>query len=432
MIRGPIGNALLLGVIYCTSLISFLPPEKKPGLPKKPHRQTICTLSAMTLLLALSEGTSALRGSLFYLHFFLKVGAIVLSLRIWSRRRYLVCLQRGLPFFLTADSLLLCLSHLSRKLLGEDAFRSAPLWRNLLALAFYALLLQLCLKGVKSLYPPRMQANRQTILLSLLSITPYLFVRQITLWLPVQAEEVSYPIVMTVLLSAILSWILSANLERLLNSEEERREMLLEMERSQQHYILKKNTMEAVRRQYHDMKNLLLYLEKGPSRENISAHVGKILSSMETIETVLETGNEAADIILGEKMAICQKKGIPCTVMFEGPAFSFIDQLDLVTILGNAMDNCIEACLALPASERFIRVRTGHNPGFVLLRFENSCQPSLLCQGELPRTTKQDEKAHGYGLQNLLCAVQKYGGEVNCEARDGLFSLTILWGRSQE
>ena len=429
MIREQIGNALLLGIILCLSLITFLPPEEKTGTGQRSRRKTAYTVLAIALLLAISEGTSGLRDYLFYLHFLLKSSAIVLSMQIWSRRGYLVCLQRGLAFFLMTDSLLLCLSHLSRKVLGEDALRSSPLWRNLLALALYALLLQLCLKAVKKLYPPQAQVNLQTVLLSLLSIIPYLFVRQITLWLPVQAEDITYPIVITVILSAVLSLLLSANLEKLLYAEEKRREMLLEMERSQQHYILKKNSMEAVRRQYHDMKNLLLYLEKGPSRENISAHVGKILSSMEPIETVLETGNVAADIILGEKMEVCQKKGIPCTVMFEGTAFSFIDQLDLVTILGNAMDNCIEACLSLPSESRFIRVRTGTNPGFVLLRFENSCHPSLLCQGDPPRTTKHDEKAHGYGLPNLFSAVQKYDGEISCEAKDGLFSLTILWGR---
>jgi len=231
--------------------------------------------------------------------------------------------------------------------------------------------------------------------------------------------------------SCLLALMLIVSLEGRLHAEQEKRQMLAQHHMThlqQQQFEMSRSSQETVRRNYHDMKNLLLYLEQTDSREEFRSHIQHILDEIRPYETVLDTGSEVMDILLGEKLSICQQEGISCTVMADGAALSFIKPLDLVAMLGNAMDNAIEACCCLPQqSARYIQLRTARRQGFLLLHVRNSCTGEVSMQGDHFMTTKEDREHHGYGLMSIRRAVQSYGGEMTCRIEDGEFSLTLLF-----
>ena len=111
---------------------------------------------------------------------------------------------------------------------------------------------------------------------------------------------------------------------------------------------------------------------------------------------------------------------------------SFIAPLDLVTILGNAMDNAIEACMRVPEGQRFIQVRTMQQDGFSILSFSNSCDGRTFLCGKLLLTRKRDPENHGFGLANIRRTVEKYEGEMNWHADEEEFTLTLLFPRPRE
>lgn len=418
-------NALRFGVVFAFLLLTYAPKNPRLSTGKAACR---CVL-AVALLTLLQLGNSWQEG-LYYLYMMLMYLSGALLLRLWTGWNWCASFLRAIGWYLITENATLLLSHFSQKLFGEDILRGAFELRSALAMGALVLLAYGLLALLRHMSPKTVHATRYTLLLSLLAMIPYLFVRQVTLWLPVRVEDVSMAIVTTLMCSALLALMFSVSLERLLNAENEKRRAMarqMEVERQQQQYMMRKHEIEAVRQQYHDMKNLLLYLEKSPSRENIHAHVDKILSAIQPFESVLDTGNDAVDILLGEKLEVCRKQGIRCTVMVDGESLSFIDQLDLVTILGNAMDNAVEACMNVrDASRRAIQVRTSTAPGFVVLHIHNSCNESLLVQGKLPTTSKRDAENHGYGLRNIRRTVEKYHGEMHCEAKQGEFELTLL------
>ena len=418
-------NAILFGVALTILLYAFIPKAANLSVRKKAGM-----IFAGIASFSIVQWTNGWQGYWVYFHMLLTCLAAVALSKIWSGWSWRIAIQRAVSWFLVTDSIVLLLSHVSRKAIEEDVFRSMPLWRMGLSIVFLTGIILLALKGIRRMYPQSANANGQTLALCLLSTLPFLFVRQITLWLPVNVEDVSAAIVITVVCSALLSLAVSISLERLLYEENEKRRALaqkIEAERQQQQYILRKSNIDAVRQQYHDMKNLLLYLERSPSTQNVHAHLNKILDSIQPFETVLDTGNEAVDILLGEKLEVCRKQSIPCTVMVDGALLSFIDQMDLVTILGNAMDNAIEACGRIPPDRRSIQVRTAASRGFTVLHMHNSCDAQITVHGDIPGTTKQDADNHGFGLGNIRRAAEAYHGEVRCEAQDGEFTLTILF-----
>lgn len=419
-------NALRFGAVFALLLMTFAPKRPKLG---KGRTAGICLL-AVALLTALQWGNSWQDG-LYYLYMLLMYLSGAVLMRLWTGWSWCASFLRAIGWYLITENATLLLSHFSQKVFGEDILRGTLNLQNILALCVLVALSYGLLALLRRVLPQTVHVTRYTLSLSLLAMIPYLFVRQVTLWLPVRVEDVSPAIVMTLMCSALLALMFSVSLERLLNAENEKRRAMarqMEVERQQQQYMLRKHEIETVRQQYHDMKNLLLYLEKSPSRENIHAHVGKMLDAIQPFESVLDTGNDAVDILLGEKLETCRKQGIRCTAMVDGASLSFIDQLDLVTILGNAMDNAVEACQRVrDVSRRSIQVRTSTAPGFVVLHIHNSCHKSLLVQGKLPATSKRDAENHGYGLRNIRRTVEKYHGEMHCEAKQGEFELTLLF-----
>lgn len=420
---------MLFALMHTLLLAGFIGPGPGRTAPQRGALLLGCALAQ-----ALIRGFESLDGLTGYLFLSACIGAAFAFIRLWSGLPWKAALQRALCYVLLTECVTLTLCHLSQELLGADIFRTLPLRRELPAMIAMGLCNALLLRVLRHFLPPEVLVDGNSLTLSLLSAVPYLYAWRITAWLPVAHENVPLSVILTMIASCFLSLVLIVSLESRLFAEREKQKaqvMQRVMELRQQQYILKKSSIEQVRRQYHDMKNLLLYLENRPSQENLRAHLAKILDDIRPFENVLDTGNEALDILLSEKLRQCGEKQIVCTVLADGALLRFIHPLDLVTIVGNAMDNAIEACLRVPEGARFIQVRTVQQNGFAVLSFSNSCDGEIRTAGRRILTGKQDRENHGFGLANIRRAIEGYGGEMSWRAGDGEFTLTLLFQRAR-
>lgn len=114
------------------------------------------------------------------------------------------------------------------------------------------------------------------------------------------------------------------------------------------------------------------------------------------------------------------------------PETLYIQSYDMGVILGNALDNALEACRRLHENERearlFIRLSSFQKGNMFFLEIENSFDGKIIrkAQAEFPETDKTDKKAHGIGLMNIRNAVQKYHGAVDWSAKDKVFTLSVM------
>lgn len=97
--------------------------------------------------------------------------------------------------------------------------------------------------------------------------------------------------------------------------------------------------------------------------------------------------------------------------------------MDLVIIIGNLLDNAIEACLKLPAGEREIYAQLLLE-GTLFLSFRNTSPPVEIVNGYIA-TTKKPPDLHGFGLQNVKTALKKYDSFYDMAYEDGYFAFTI-------
>lgn len=349
------------------------------------------------------------------------------------RRSAGLAAQQALTFFLLSDCTDTVMRFTNMRLLGYDPLRTGTLVQ---ALLFYLpltavqagllwLLHRLC--PAEKLHALRGPA----LVLCVLAAVPYLFVCQITLWLPLTNEQLTSAVPVLLVGCCVLALMVNISFLGYARAEEEKRAMLqlrMAAEQQQQQYLLRKTAVDSVRRKYHDLKNILLYLEQSSDQEAVRAHIKQILNEVQPYEQMTATGNETVDILLGEKLARCQQANIACTITVDGKLLDFIQPIDLCVIVGNAMDNAIEACSALPDPEaRALSVRCQKRGGFVVLNFRNACVQRTLPEGTLPQTTKPDAENHGFGLASIRSAAEKYGGQMSLRAEDGEFVLTLLF-----
>ena len=207
------------------------------------------------------------------------------------------------------------------------------------------------------------------------------------------------------------------------------RELVVQQQLSrqqQEQYALTRETIDIINRKCHDLKHQVAALRNISSAEQREAHLSEIERSIQIYDSTLETGSRVLDTVLTEKSLYCGTHQITMTCMADGRRLSFLDDVDIYTIFGNAIDNAIESVSGLTAPEkRAIAVSVWSKSGLLLIQFENYFEGTLRFENGLPLTTKADKSSHGFGIRSIGYTVRKYGGHLTISAEDHLFLLSI-------
>lgn len=189
--------------------------------------------------------------------------------------------------------------------------------------------------------------------------------------------------------------------------------------------ILRQNELRAFR---HDINNQLTalsgYLDAGDlagSRQYLAG----ISDHFKSASPAINTGNNALDAILSAKRALAENHGIRFTSKLRVQENLPIAPEDLCIIFGNALDNAIEACDRLPAdAERAISLHLLQDAHTLTCIITNTA-PSRRSASFV--TSKTDKAQHGFGLNNIREALDKYGVTPEITWEDGRFTLAFVF-----
>ena len=230
-------------------------------------------------------------------------------------------------------------------------------------------------------------------------------------------------------LSALLISVLADNSLSTKLQQEELQHMQALIQKQHQDFIAQKSATEAIQQKYHDLKNCLISLKaEGDSGSEAKTQlIREIEQIMKPIETNVETGNHFLNIILTEKLQICQEHQIRLTPYADGRDLAFIDGLDLCVIVGNALDNAIEAVQKLPLYQREIHMKVSRTSNMLLFSFHNyhNDPPRQNGNGSF-LTSKSDAHNHGYGLKGISQIAEKYNGDISVDFTETEFTLSVL------
>lgn len=190
----------------------------------------------------------------------------------------------------------------------------------------------------------------------------------------------------------------------------------------EEQYRTSKANVEMVNIKCHDMKHQISHITSTTDPDAIR-ELEQIIS---VYDSSLQTGNEILDVCLMEKKLLCEKNSIKLDCIANGQCLSFMQPSDLFSLFGNALDNAMEAvCKLDDVEKRIIFVSVKEELGMAIIHVENNYTGELIMADGIPRTSKDDEFYHGYGIKSIRMVVEKYDGNMALLPQNGIFNLNI-------
>ena len=168
------------------------------------------------------------------------------------------------------------------------------------------------------------------------------------------------------------------------------------------------------------------------AREGNTESIVSVLTDLDielenSAETTTYSNNPVLNAVLTEKQAQAEKAGAEMDIYVEpGTNLKRVSDADLITMLGNLLDNAVRA--AKEATERKITVRifTENDGSFNIVKIRNHYSGELKEEDGVYHTTKKDKGLHGIGLKSIGNTAEKYGGYLECFAEEGKFTAVLI------
>lgn len=194
------------------------------------------------------------------------------------------------------------------------------------------------------------------------------------------------------------------------------------------HYREVENMYRQIRGWRHDYRNhiqMMKVLAANGDMDALKAYLDELDTDLNTVDTVVKTGNPMADAILNSKISLARSRNIPTQVDAHIPVKLKMSELDLCCIIGNLFDNAMEASMALPEEKRMIRVYMDMKGTQLYISFTNFTAAKKLNKvGKGFKTFKGE--GHGFGLVRMDDIVSRYDGYLSRNSEDGAFTTEIL------
>lgn len=159
----------------------------------------------------------------------------------------------------------------------------------------------------------------------------------------------------------------------------------------------------------HDLKNKFYAFKTLLKEDPIKAEtaIEDITAQFNDVSMMKITGNIGIDSLLNHKLSIAKTNGIKVDIECIIGEIKYIDLIDLCVILGNLLDNSIEACLKIENQiDRLIKINIKQEMKFLQITITNT----YIKEKIKSKTTKKDVMHHGFGLQNVKELINKYNG----------------------
>ena len=207
--------------------------------------------------------------------------------------------------------------------------------------------------------------------------------------------------------------------------------LLLEQQNKyyESHFELMKASSKVAASLQHDLNKHLISVRsylKSNQIDDAANYIDRLINiDFEKLNDLSKTGNAVIDNILNIKIQEAKNKDITVMSRLQIPENLNINPFDITVILGNIIDNAIEA-LSKIIENRRMNILMIYNRGRILFRVENTYSGIIeIKQGEL-QTNKSDSVSHGIGLQNVKYTVKKYNGTVDISYDQIWFKISVM------
>ena len=181
--------------------------------------------------------------------------------------------------------------------------------------------------------------------------------------------------------------------------------------------------MRGWRHDYHNHLQVMKAQISSGQVEEMKAYLDKLEENLEKVDTYVKSGNLMADAILNSKLSLAEQKGVCVNCKAILPEVLSVEDVDLCVLLGNLLDNALEACEKIPEEQRFLRIYMTVNKSQLYLSIQNSAREELDFNERNYISTKRG--SHGLGMKRVKALTDKYEGFLTLANEPGIFAAEV-------
>ena len=213
-----------------------------------------------------------------------------------------------------------------------------------------------------------------------------------------------------------------------LDVERENREYAYQVQYYDKQIKDRQAMIQEIRRTRHDMKNNMIYLKEllNTDAEKAREFLDEYIGQSEVTDEISKSGNLAVDALINYKNMTAREKEVTIYLESQIPAELPYESTDLSIILGNLLDNAIEATERVEDGKD-IFMSLMYQKEKLLIKIRNPYT------GDLKKdragnyiSEKKDRENHGIGLKSVRKVVEKYEGVMEIHTEDQTFEVYVI------
>lgn len=293
---------------------------------------------------------------------------------------------------------------------------------------FFVFLIILLIESKKISINTSSLTTKYLVLLSVLPITTIILsilMYQIILVMNSLGVKLTFVFANVLLiLSNAITFEIIHNQNRLAKSEYELELMKNSIEDQEKHYEQLQTSHDEIRKIRHDMKNTYLGTITSLEAGNVSDAVDQLKNNLDIIYEsgkVIDTGHPAIDAVVENKLNRCEDLNIHTKLIYSYNTPIHVNEIELAVIIGNVLDNAIEACQKVKKPNKNIHGVISSDENNIIIDIRNTAKGTNNFI-----TLKMNRKSHGFGLKSISHIAKKYNGYAKYTFQNKEFRTFVL------
>jgi len=237
-------------------------------------------------------------------------------------------------------------------------------------------------------------------------------------------------ILITVCISALslLELLLFYNILKNSIQEAEKDKLLFQYEIESKYYSQINDILEDMRIIKHNLKNSLIIIDtynKTNQKEKLQKYVDELLNETNVLVVPQIDKENIITSYLSYKVEQAKANEIKVDIENNLTSTINIDKTDICQVIGNIMDNAIEA--NKKNIDKYIKLLLYNKDNYMIIKSENPAKEPLLIKDNVILTTKKDTKKHGLGLKSIKKIAEKHDGSLEAELTNEVFQIKAVF-----
>ena len=265
----------------------------------------------------------------------------------------------------------------------------------------------------------------RTAAIKLLPLVPPLVVQALLCFVCIQQAQrqgiaiVQFLVCLWSLYCAVMLLPATKQAEQALRAKEETQHAARQYALQEEYYRELQEKQQQTRALWHDLNK---YLRAAKAETAPSEALEQLQTLLDDATAIVDVGNPVVNVILNEYAQSAKALGIEFRLKVLIPEKLGISAADLYILIGNTMDNAIEACRALPQSQRFIELILRTHQDILYYKLANPYDNSA----KHPK-----DSMRGHGLENARRCVAAYDGQLLTHQGQGFFIVSAHMNQLQ-